>query len=139
MAADNDFPHAIQSLVNGDFGQTHRYAIDNVVLRGSASELVQAAFTRVRRAGGDDKHAVQHLMTSLEVLTEISPLTARILMATLWPVASQLLLHEVCDAIDLWIVNEMSDVLRHRLRQMMESEHEESSRRHLERLLQNET
>lgn len=136
---DNDFAVAIQSLSAGDFEQAHRCAVEKVVLSGGAPMLIKEVVARLQRAEGDDEHSVQQLMTNLEAFAGTSPLSARILMASLWPIASGLLLHDVCDAIDLWIVNEISDDLRRHLRQMMKSEREDSSRAHLERLLQNET
>ena len=135
--SDADFSVAINSLVTGVFEQTHRCAIDAVVLSGAASKLIHDTLARVRGAVGNDEKAVQQVITILEALSEISPLSARILMATLWPIAGRLLLHDVCDAIDLWVVNETSDDLKSQLRKIMESERDEGSRRHLERLLQN--
>lgn len=134
---DDNLAVAIQALVGGRLEQMHRSAVDRVVLGGAASTLIQEVFARLECTVGDDEHSVQRLMTTLEALAEISPLSARILMAMLWPIAGRLLLHNVCDAIDLWIVNQLSDDLRRHLRQMMESERNESSRSHLQRLLQN--
>ena len=134
---DNDFAVAVQALAARHLEQMHCFAIDSAVLRGAAPALIQEVLAHLQCAVGENEHSVQQLMTTLEALAETSPLSARVLMATLWPVAGRLLLHDVCDAIDLWIVNQMSDDLRHRLQQMMESEHDEGSRSHLQGLLQN--
>jgi hypothetical protein len=134
-STDTDLKRVAQSLRSANLDEAHRQAIDTVVLNGAASGLVQEALSTARCAVNDDVPAVQQLMGTLEALAEASPISARVLMATLWPAASRLHLHDVCDAIDLWIVNGMVDELRRQLLRMVESERNDASRRHVQQLL----
>ena len=76
-------------------------------------------------------------MGKLEALAEPSPTNARVLMVALWPMANQLRLHEVSDAIDLWVASGQLDELRPHIQRIAESERDEGSRRHLEDMIRN--
>ena len=132
---DADLMYAAQAIQTANFDRAHRSAIDKVVSSGAASRLVREQLTRAHDK--DKVSAVQQLMQNLEALAEVSPTTGRVLMATLWLPASDLRLHDVCDAIDLWIANGMSEELRRQLLPIAESESNAGSRKHLEQLLQN--
>jgi hypothetical protein len=76
--------------------------------------------------------SISQAMLKLESLAEVDPVLACILMAHLWPIANDLLMHDVCDAIDLWISNQKSQALIDRLRLVVNSEQDSDVRHHHE-------
>jgi hypothetical protein len=75
---------------------------------------------------------VSQAMLKLESLAELDPVMACILMAHLWPIADGLLMHHVCDAIDLWIARCNSPVLTDQLQLIVGCEKDADVRRHHE-------
>ena len=51
----------------------------------------------------------------LEAMAEVAEMPACTCIAHLWIYDNQLLMHDVCDSIDLWLVNCKSDILQDRL------------------------
>lgn len=80
---------------------------------------------------------VQSLMMRLEEFAESEPNKACCLMTALWPVASELFMHDICDGIDLWIVNNQSTALLKHLERLSASELEASLKRHWDDLISN--
>lgn len=60
-------------------------------------------------------------------------------MANLWSIADDLYMHDVCDAIDLWISACESDKLTSQLKQMALTEQDAGKRRHYESWVRNRT
>jgi hypothetical protein len=135
--ADN-LNDATEAMQTGSFEQATLRSINVVVSSGNGSSLICEVLFRARSAGNDEARAIQQLMRNLEALAVVSPTSARLLMATLWPAASRLHLHDVCDAIDLWIANGMSDELKQQLLRVAESERDHGGRKHLEQMLRHE-
>jgi hypothetical protein len=65
---------------------------------------------------GSQADAIRKIMSLLESAMEREPAIATRLMGCLYPLAAQLFLHEVCDAIDIWIYEyhpaELAEVFR---------------------------
>jgi hypothetical protein len=78
--------------------------------------------------------AVSRSMEVLESLADQSESAACILMAHLWAVANALKMHDVCDAIDLWISSCRSPELRQHLQMLAGSQGDANLRRHYEEL-----
>lgn len=78
--------------------------------------------------------AVYRSMEVLERLTDESESAACIFMAHLWLVANALKMHDVCDAIDLWISSCRSPELKQHLQMLAGSQSVAHLRRHYEEL-----
>jgi len=65
---------------------------------------------------GGRADAIRKTMSLLEGAMERDPVMAARLMCSLYPLAGEALLHEVCDAIDIWIYEyhprELAEVFR---------------------------
>ena len=85
--------------------------------------------------GKTNEEQVSGAMQQLEAMAEYQLDDACCLMIALWPLASDLMLHDVCDSIDLWICNNRSRQLIEYLRGRALSESDPGVRRHLEELL----
>ncbi len=80
---------------------------------------------------------VRNLMIALEEFAEREPATACCLMISLWPIASKLLMHDLCDSIDLWIVNNRLPVVYDYLKMLSASESDAFLKRHWDSLIVN--
>lgn len=91
--------------------------------------LVDAQLTQ------DRFHAISIAMKNLEFLAKTDCTLASILMSDLWGFASDERMHDICDAIDLWLWDSRSaEFLRH-LKALASSEHDPGKRRHFEQLI----
>ncbi len=70
---------------------------------GRGEHLFKALLDARREGEADEEAAVLATMTSLDAMMRIDPGVAGYLMARLFPVAGRRYLHQVADAIDLWI------------------------------------
>ncbi len=78
---------------------------------------------------------VSGLMIRLEEFAEEEPALACCLMTALWPIASELFMHDVCDGVDLWIVNNRSPVVLDHLKKLSASESNPDLKRHWDGLV----
>src|SRR3954453_23974775 len=78
---------------------------------------------------------VRVVMRLLEVLAEHQVEPASCLMLSLWPFASELMMHDVCDSIDLWISHNPSPVVKDCLKNAAASEVDPNLKRHIQGLL----
>lgn len=83
----------------------------------------------------DVEERVAVVMRLLEEMAQHQVDTACCLMLSLWPIASELMLHDVCDAIDLWIWDNRSPAVETHLRNAAASEIDPDVKRHIEGLL----
>ena len=74
-------------------------------------------------------------MESLEAMAEYQVDVACCLMLALWPIASELRMHDVCNAVDLWIWHNRSTAVIEHIKQLTASEFDPRLKRHLEGLL----
>lgn len=75
---------------NGNILLQDMLEVRNKERQAEASKVIQA-------------NALVSFMTLLESMMDVDQVVATCLMTRLYPVASQIYLHEVCDAIDLWM------------------------------------
>lgn len=85
-------------------------------------------------AGAEREDGVNFLMRRIEELAEVDYTGACILMIALWPIASEAFMHDICDAIDLWIVSNPSSSLLDYLRRLSQDEPNHDQRRHWDSL-----
>jgi hypothetical protein len=99
---------------------------------------IDVAFAKIRHdfaTGQACETEVSQLMDSLEQFAQADCDTACRLMADLWPVASALFKHDVCDAIDLWITDHRSPAVLAKLRDLAASHPDAEIRGHWQGLL----
>jgi hypothetical protein len=72
---------------------------------GGAKDVISGLLTAEKSAQRDDADAVYAVMAKLEALGEASLPTACAFMAELYPFASRFKMHDVANAIDLWIAD----------------------------------
>jgi hypothetical protein len=58
---------------------------------------------RINDIANDDR-AIRTIMFELEQPAEVDRIQAVKLMIDLWPVADRLCIHDICDGIDLWLI-----------------------------------
>src|SRR5258706_13635121 len=82
--------------------------------RDGAASVVQAMFADATASQKQADDRVASVMQSLEEMAEHRVEAACCHMLSLWPVASELMLHDICDGIDLWIAhNRAVTVIEH--------------------------
>jgi hypothetical protein len=75
-----------------------------VVVEAEAEDTVMANLVALQETRlGSRIDGIRETLSLLESAMEREPVIAARLMASLYPLAGQALLHEVCDAIDIWI------------------------------------
>ena len=100
---EDDFSRAVATICGRAFTQPAVNLLRKIIEKGDAPRLVSAVVTAEQASGKTAEDAVSETMLKLESLGEISHLTACMLMVHLSLTASKLRLHDVWDAIDLWI------------------------------------
>lgn len=73
-------------------------------------------------ANGTETTAVSATMALLETMMETAPRVAEYLMIKLYPIASSLFMHDVCDAIELWLLENASPELASLIGQLANEE-----------------
>jgi hypothetical protein len=94
--------------------------------------LIEALLAEPHAKALSPEVAVAHVQSLFENLAQVDPVVAIQLMARLWPVAGHLRLHEVCDAIDLWIVEAADSRVVEYLKVIAVNENNVALRRHYE-------
>ena len=80
---------------------------------------------------------IEATMDELEKIVKDSPDVACSLMIDLWPIAGNACLHDVCDAISLWIVDHRSPAVVKKLTLLSESDPDLELRRYWLGMLSN--
>lgn len=104
--------------------------------RDGTETVVQSMLRDVSGTDTPGEAQVYAVMDSLEAMAEHRPDEACWLMTALWPVASELRMHDICDSVDLWIVHHPSAAVLTYLRQLVLSENNQKLKRHWEGLLE---
>jgi hypothetical protein len=136
MNTQNDFADAFNAIRRRTYIQTKLDLLDKIISRGDASRLVSEIIANERLACKTEGESVSRTMCNLEALATVSQEIACMLMASLWPLAASLRMHEICDSIDLWIVDCDSERLTHYLKKIAMSEEDLDKRDHYESLIQ---
>jgi hypothetical protein len=101
MTDESDITEAAESLFRKPTGEVLARA-KAIVQRGDGPLLADGLFGKVR-GGSDQDRAVQDTMKVLEAIANSDPDLGIYLMTRLCPRARDLYMHNVCDAIELWI------------------------------------
>ena len=135
MKSQHEFAQAVDAILGAAPPQSSLDLLDRIIGRGDASHLLSEIFSRISSAqsspiAGD--HVVSQTMVKLESLAEISPVIACTLMAHLWSIASDRRMHDICDAVCLWIAACNSHKLISHLKLIALAERDPDKRRHYE-------
>ena len=103
--------------------------------RDGAASVIQAMLADASAGKKDADDRVSSVMQSLEEMAEHRVEAACCLMLVLWPVASELMLHDVCDGIDLWIAHNRAGAVIEHLKHIAALEVDPDLKRHYEGLL----
>jgi hypothetical protein len=101
----------------------------------TSRHLVDALLMSQSQSASDDTDRVYRTMRLLEAVAEKAELPACIFMAHLYPISSALLMHDICDSIDIWLRNCKSSALRRHVLALASSQSDDGVRRHLEQLV----
>jgi hypothetical protein len=100
----------------------------------TSESFVSALLTSQSPPGKKDSGSVYGTMRILETLADkIKPIGC-ILMAHLYQIADALFMHDVCNAIDLWVADCNSPELKLHLRKLVSYEKDDDLRRHYEQM-----
>jgi hypothetical protein len=109
--------------------------LDRIVDEGGGPELVSLLLSEAAFGETPEKR-VRSIMGNLESLGEASAATACTLMINLWGPAGNLFMHDVADAIDLWLYHHPSTRVTKELVRLVRAEgHDLGEQRNYERLL----
>jgi len=137
MNTQQDIAQVVDAIQRRAFTQDVVKLLTLIINHGNGSQLLSALIASERTLGKTEEDAISQTMLNLEALAETSEPVACILMAYLRAVPSHVVgMHDVYNAIDLWIVDCHSDDLTNWLKQMIEIEKDTIVRRHFESLIQ---
>lgn len=131
----NELAQAAECIQKEMCGQDSLSLLIEIIDRGDAPILVTRLVELGRSSGKDERSAVTQAMRSLESLARLSPWIACTLMAYLWPLSSDLRMHDIWDAIGLWIVGCDAEELTKQLTRICQSEGNRTMRSKYEELL----
>ena len=131
---DEMITNGSKRLLGRDFSKTTLNDLRLIFEQGCVSKVIGQAASTEGQPGRERAEAVAILMNSLETLAEANRSLACIFMASLWGVASDEGIHDICDAIDLWLRSETSDEVRGHLKGLALVEPDDDKRRHYEQL-----
>jgi hypothetical protein len=103
--------------------------------RDGASAVVSSMVGDRAVTEDEAQKQVGSVMQSLEKMADHCADAACSLMLSLWPIASELMMHDVCDRIDLWIDHNRSAAVASQLRRLISSHADSGLKRHFEGLL----
>jgi hypothetical protein len=130
-----DLEKMIDIVVAQDTVRYDASSFKKLVDRRLANRLVVAMIARNRAEGQAVEQPISRALDQLDAFAEIDSPIACILMVELWPIASALRMHDVCDAIDLAICDCKSTGLTDYLRQALSSDQRVGVKRHFENLI----
>jgi hypothetical protein len=103
--------------------------------RDGAALIVESLLRDAATEAAVAEDRVNVVMRSLEAMAEHQVEAACGLMLSLYPVASELMMHDVCDSIDLWIWNNRTPGMIEHLKCAAASETDPDLKRHIDGLL----
>jgi hypothetical protein len=129
----NEQAQAADVIRNGDCTPNSLAVLQKAAIQtGSALELVKDLISGETATCENEVDSVSQAMLLIEALGKTDPVTACILMAHLWPIAGRLYMHDVCDAIDLWIWKYNSPELASHLRLIASLEKDQFIQQHFQ-------
>lgn len=129
-ASDDFLDKAVKIMTDEDFSASSLGFIGNMIELGNAPRLISAL-----TSPSGDVSSVVTTMQKLESFANVSQSLGCALMVYLWPVASERMVHDVADAIDLWVQDCHCDRLTTRIEQAAKSERDDETRKHYEQFL----
>ena len=103
--------------------------------RDGAPSVIASLLGDRPTADDEAENQVANVMRSLEEMAEHRADAACCLMLSLHPIASELMMHDVCDSIGLWIDHNRSAAVAAQLRHLIASEADLGLKRYFEGLL----
>jgi hypothetical protein len=110
-------------------------SLETAFLRDGGPSVVKTLLGERPTSEDEAQDRVASVMRLLEEMAEHKSDTACCLMLSLYPVASELMMHEACDRIGLWIAHNRSAAVRAELRTLAESETDPYLKRYYDGLL----
>jgi hypothetical protein len=128
----------VVAIQTGIYPQRILDVLDRIIRGQESPQVVAELISHERTGGATEEEAVAKTQTKLESLSNMSQPIACILMASLWRIAGKIVgMHDVADAIDLWIQDCKSNELKVRLKLLSLSEDDAITRRHYEQWIKN--
>ena len=109
--------------------------LTKALARDGAASVIDSMLGDAAALAEKAEDRVTLVMQLLEEMAEHRVAEACCLMLLLWPVASELMMHHICDGIDLWIAHTNSATLKEHLRHIAALETNHGLKRHYEGLL----
>ncbi|MCE9545951.1 MAG: hypothetical protein K8T25_10590 [Planctomycetia bacterium] len=132
---ENEFNRLLSNLTNHYVDDKTIKSLGFVTESAENSHrFMETLFVTQSPSGNKDAEAVYRTMRLLEEVAEKSELPACILMAHLWLISNDLRMHDICDAIELWLTNCKSSDLGRYLLMLANSQDDERVRRRFEKL-----
>ncbi len=102
----------------------------------SAEEFVRTLISRKVEGGENLDVALPEMQQLFERIADFSATTACIFMAHLWPIAGgQIGMHDVCDAIDLWLARNVGSQITDHLKSIASSAEDQGVQRHFQQMV----
>lgn len=130
MCNSEDILKAARSLAAHE-GQPEQRAIAAILAKGAGGALVTELLTQLRGTEHNDEKAVQKAMSCLETSANAGLPESFVLMAHLASTADAMQLHDVFDAIGIWLAERAPRHVAAQLRQLLAAEKDDGMRRRL--------
>lgn len=104
--------------------------------RDGAASVIEALLRDAATEAAKPEDRVNVVMSAIEAMADHQIEAACGLMLVLYPVASDLMMHDVCDSIDLWICHNRTSGVIQVLQRVAASETDPHFKRHIDGLLQ---
>jgi hypothetical protein len=135
---ENDIIDAVRAIHSANFSRRALDLLDQIIDQQAVSRLVSVLVSNARESGKTQEDALEQAMAELESLGNTSKPVACILMASLWPIAAAVVgMHDICDAIDLWIDDCNSERLNTQLEFLARSVGDGRIRKHYDEWIEN--
>jgi hypothetical protein len=82
-----------------------------IIAHGAGKELLRTIYELETQNRQSKEDVVSVTMRHLEKLANVNPIVACYLMTKLWDIAGDLYMHNICDAVDLYIYHNNSKLL----------------------------
>jgi hypothetical protein len=109
--------------------------LTKALARDGAASVIESMLGDAAALAENAEDRVTVVMRLLEEMADHQVEAACCLMLSLWPVASELMMHDMCDGIDLWVAHNRSATVIEHLRHAAASEVDPDLKRHYEGFL----
>ena len=136
MNSESEPAQVVDAILGGSVAPKALDLLARMIEDGDAAQLLSVLVSRCRASSKSEEEAVSQSMLKLEQLARSSRPLACMMMVHLLPIASGLMMHDVFDAIGLWISDCKSEKLTEYLKLMARSSDDPDMKRHYEWLFQ---